>query len=204
MGANALVGARLDIDEISGKSTQMFMVNAVGTVVLVRNLRKEVLKDGGNKPEGEILGRDIKLKVTTNGLLKRLDNSKNITNFNSILKRLLNENILLPINEILSQINKLTDYGYGEVPIKQTELPNYIELYDTVKLNTAMNAALLSFESYGIVFKDVYITYAEPNYEVIVKLLDDIPSEHLVNIILPVLLKFKNNYQLKNITKCCL
>jgi uncharacterized protein YbjQ (UPF0145 family) len=34
LGANWVVGARLDFDEISGKNVQMFMVSAQGTAVL--------------------------------------------------------------------------------------------------------------------------------------------------------------------------
>ncbi len=38
--ANAIVGASLDYDEISGKGKQMFMVSAVGTAVVVNNQNK--------------------------------------------------------------------------------------------------------------------------------------------------------------------
>lgn len=38
IGANALIGLRVDLDEISGKGKSMFMITATGTAVLVENL----------------------------------------------------------------------------------------------------------------------------------------------------------------------
>lgn len=198
MGANALVGVKLDIDEISGKSMQMFMINAAGTAIVAKNSKKGVLK-ADEINDNKIFGKDIKLKVTTNNLLVSLHDSNSVTKLNSVIEKALNENILLPIDDVLKQLSKLAASHSEEITLNETELPSYIDLYDDVTLNTAMNLAILTSENYGNPFKELYITYAEPNYELIAKLLDGISSEYLVNMILPVLLKYKNNYNLDDI-----
>ncbi len=40
LGANCVLGLKVDIDEISGKNKAMFMITAVGTAVVVENLNK--------------------------------------------------------------------------------------------------------------------------------------------------------------------
>ena len=42
LGANAVVGVKIDYDEISGKNMQMFMVNASGTAVRIEKRAKEL------------------------------------------------------------------------------------------------------------------------------------------------------------------
>ena len=37
MGANAILGLKIDFDEISGKGKSMFMISAIGTAVIIKH-----------------------------------------------------------------------------------------------------------------------------------------------------------------------
>lgn len=43
MGANAILGLKIDFDEISGKGKSMFMISAIGTAVIVKHLKSTVV-----------------------------------------------------------------------------------------------------------------------------------------------------------------
>ena len=44
IGANCILGLKIDLDEISGKGMQMFMLNSIGTPVIIKS-KEEYLKD---------------------------------------------------------------------------------------------------------------------------------------------------------------
>ncbi|MFL6215673.1 MAG: YbjQ family protein [Blastocatellia bacterium] len=55
MGANAIVGFRIDHDEISGKDKQMFMVTAIGTAVRASKSEEEQEEE---RKEYQVIGQD--------------------------------------------------------------------------------------------------------------------------------------------------
>ena len=50
MGANAILGLKIDFDEISGKGKSMFMISAIGTAVIVKHLKSNVVTSTLNNP----------------------------------------------------------------------------------------------------------------------------------------------------------
>lgn len=40
IGANCILGMKIDLDEISGKEKQMFMINSIGTAVIIKERRE--------------------------------------------------------------------------------------------------------------------------------------------------------------------
>lgn len=50
MGANAILGLKIDFDEISGKGKSMFMISAIGTAVIIKHLKSNVVPSTLNNP----------------------------------------------------------------------------------------------------------------------------------------------------------
>jgi uncharacterized protein YbjQ (UPF0145 family) len=72
IGANAIVGIKIDVDQISSKNTSMFMVTVIGTPVIIEansNNTKEVLNDN----ENEYTGDEINIILQKNKLIKELE-----------------------------------------------------------------------------------------------------------------------------------
>ena len=57
LGANAILGIKIDFDEISGKGKSMFMISTFGTAVVVREIEKD--KKISVYKTGSIVGLDI-------------------------------------------------------------------------------------------------------------------------------------------------
>lgn len=65
IGANAIIGLKIDFDEISGKGKSMFMVSAIGTGVKIK--QNEILKQ-----ENKLISNDnISLEQLKNAILKQ-------------------------------------------------------------------------------------------------------------------------------------
>ncbi|QTV05365.1 YbjQ family protein [Faecalibacter bovis] len=75
LGANCIVGLKIDVDEISGKGKSMFMITAIGTPILFEN--NEVQKDQNNIVSADYLNNLIKTRKTIKELT---ENKANITN----------------------------------------------------------------------------------------------------------------------------
>lgn len=77
IGANGVVGLKIDIDEISGQGKSMFMITAIGTAVLIESERKpnfsnETLGDSHDRVTNEAVMRLKSLKI----LLQKAQNDK--------------------------------------------------------------------------------------------------------------------------------
>lgn len=73
MGANAIIGLRVDFDEISGKGKSMFMISVSGTAVKVkqRELVKEEYAD-----DSIISSEELNNELTRRNVLYQLENNK--------------------------------------------------------------------------------------------------------------------------------
>lgn len=69
LGATAVVGVRLDYDEISGKGKQMLMVSVTGTAVKTRAAAGAVLLEA---PPDSVLSEEIRRESTVESLLARV------------------------------------------------------------------------------------------------------------------------------------
>jgi len=80
LGANCILGMKVDIDEISGKNMQMFMVTAWGTAVNARN---------SNNPSNNVSTKEIdKEKINEQANIIRLASASLKENFKLTLKDL--------------------------------------------------------------------------------------------------------------------
>lgn len=59
MGANAIIGTRIDFDEISGKGKSMFMVSMSGTAVVLDNPSKDIDADSSIEISSEYLKQKV-------------------------------------------------------------------------------------------------------------------------------------------------
>lgn len=77
LNANAIVGLKIDIDEISGKGMQMFMISGVGTAVNIKNY------DSHTQTSSSISGVTIRNRIIekkcNNDISKIIENIKNDT-----------------------------------------------------------------------------------------------------------------------------
>jgi len=77
ISANAIIGLKIDFDEISGKGKSMFMISALGTAVVIKQKMGNIASNiKGNVPDTAISYIDLNNEVTK---LQILEKSKNKT-----------------------------------------------------------------------------------------------------------------------------
>ena len=77
LGANAVIGLKIDIDEISGKGSQMFMITSYGTPV--RAIRLETEKPQTDHPARSIIdGSYVQNKVTAKRIIERANKTERL------------------------------------------------------------------------------------------------------------------------------
>ncbi|EQB87965.1 uncharacterized protein YbjQ (UPF0145 family)/CDGSH-type Zn-finger protein [Clostridium punense] len=198
MGANALLGVTLDIDEISGKGTQMFMINASGTAVLVNRTSQDTNQEETlSEEKGKITGYDLRKEIIRRNVIKKLDESEHRDDVFEGLKTLINEDILLPIDYVLNLTNKET-YRYAR--LSDTNFAEYLDLYYDEEFNKDLNEFLLKCHKYSNLYFEIYNLFAKPDYVLLVDLVDKLNVEVLIRSVVPVLLKYKSSYSEKDIS----
>ncbi len=197
MGANALLGVRLDIDEINGKGTQMFMINAAGTAVLVNKTTDDINNEEALPEEkGKISGYDLRKEIIRRNAIKRLDESDHRDDVFDGLKTLIEEDILLPIDYVLNLTTKET-YRYAR--LSDTNFAEYLELYYGEEFNKGLNEFLLKCNEHSYLYFEIYNLFATPDYASLLELLDKLQVQVIIKVVLPVLLKYKNSYRVEDI-----
>jgi uncharacterized protein YbjQ (UPF0145 family) len=71
IGANAILGLKIDFDEISGKGKSMFMISAIGTAVIVKHLKSNVFPSTLNNPL-TIPNDRLEIEVSRRYIISRL------------------------------------------------------------------------------------------------------------------------------------
>lgn len=190
-GADALIGVKMDIDEISGKNTQMFMITVSGTAVSINNLHTG---EGANSLEvprvlsGAMIERQIRKKLYT----ERLKSCTSITVFNELIGDLVNRNIILPLHLLLEIIND-TKLDFTEYEVTD-KLEEYFELYEGDLLNEKFYGLIEANSKFTKTFVEVFGIFAKPDYKAISRLVDGLAFKTLEKLVLPVLGKFKESY----------
>jgi uncharacterized protein YbjQ (UPF0145 family) len=109
-GANCILGMKIDLDEISGKGMQMFMLNAIGTAVIIKT--EEEYNEIKNNDEKEKEARTEKeLEV-----MEKL--SKNEKNFDELKKLFDNEEDKFKKSVIARELSELGYMYYSRFIIK--------------------------------------------------------------------------------------
>jgi len=97
MGANAIIGLKIDFDEISGKGKSMFMISALGTAVVVRQKMENLTNNiKGSVPDTAISFIDLNNEVRKLQIIEKTKNKTlpSVDEWNYLLNN--------PIEEITS------------------------------------------------------------------------------------------------------
>lgn len=203
IGANALVGTRMDIDEISGKSSQMFMISVSGTAVLIKSKIEPDMKHD-NESDNILTGKTIENQVKTKDLTQRLKKCTVYSEFKNILSELMEKDIMVPLDLLLEMINdsncEFTQYQLTE------DIIRYLESYEKKSVSNHLNEQVMKAESFTNLFIGTYTAFAFPDYKLSVQLFDKLEPNTIETMLLPVLQKYKNNYDnedISNIVELC-
>lgn len=198
MGANSLIGASMDTDEISGKNMQMFMATVTGTAVVV--VKKE--ENENIKIEEEyndtIPARVVENMILINQYIQKLSDDKLLYNeFMQIIGELINHNLLIPLNVILNSVAKFTytDYSKDSLDI----IISYLSIYNKSELTKELNKRIIGSSANNNLFNSIYEQAVDINYNDILNIIDKINVKILDKTIFKILFKYKETYECKDI-----
>lgn len=159
VGANAIVGIRMDIDEISGKSTQMFMISVSGTAVLIKSKYQLEVKDENSSI---MSGRMIESQVKTRALIERLKKCNGNTEFKEITAELTEKDVIVPLELLIEIINgnksEFTHYKLTD------DFRSYLESYEKMHISNSLNNQVEKSEDFTSLFTETYTVFALPDY----------------------------------------
>src|SRR5690606_22529493 len=78
LGANCIVGIRIDTGEVSGKGTQMFMVSAVGTPVIARSIRSASVKSISEGQSDVVDGALVDKIIRANDIIEQFEKDPSV------------------------------------------------------------------------------------------------------------------------------
>lgn len=198
LGANSLIGVTMDTDEISGKNMQMFMATVTGTaVVIIKNAESEKLIFEEEYSD-TISAKAVENMILNNKYSQKLSDEKLLFNdFIQITGELINHNLLVPIDVILNAISKYKyqDFSQNTIDI----IINYLSMFNKSELTEELNKRILESSINNNLFNTVYEQVVEVNYKDISNIIDKIEVSILDKTIFKNLLKYKKNYDYKDI-----
>ncbi|MFZ5974356.1 MAG: YbjQ family protein [Bacillota bacterium] len=211
--ADAIVGLHIDIDEISGKATQMFMISGVGTAV---RLSGDASFDSASRVDGYALESEVcKIKY-----LDQLDALNRITDqsapiqeqyaeeYYSLLSGLTRYAIQIPLDFLFNVFFNF--YMHYNEPIELSPMIEYLQNCDAAEIYHAFLISLknLSEESLNKLSIKVYANPSfsrlfnelpVPPYEVIIPMVEDIPPHLWERTVFPLLFSYKSEYNMNDI-----
>ena len=138
LGANAVVGLSIDLDEISGKGKSMFMLTAVGTAVILEEgfVLKEILVE--NEKFENIAADRIHLLKRKREIVRTIEDKT--LKINDDLWTFITENQMLEVSPILFEnFDKSINDGWNDedtLEIFQNKLFQYLNSFsDDIKIN---------------------------------------------------------------------
>ena len=193
LGAKCIVGLRIDIDEISGKGTQMFMITALGTPVRAfKEGEKQSLKTGksvdGNLVKDKIEAKIIIDKYISKPLLSDIGNTK----ISFILEKRFPEFAPLVLSIIQNNCH-LTDTTTEE---RLTNLYRYFATIDPSLASSLLFDEIKSPESrryYREILQKIIIAYDLIDYNEVLDILKS-DNDELAKIALDFVKANKLNY----------
>ena len=126
LGANGIVGIRIDFDEVSGGGKSMFMLSVVGMAV---KLKRNDTDKKQNESLGEtvILPEALALQIQKNILIKKIKNQEppSVSEWEFLMEN--------PIDEIIEDLFKIFLFQFKDGPDafydSQINLKNYFPMY---------------------------------------------------------------------------
>lgn len=195
-GANALLGVKMDIDEISGKNTQMFMISVFGTAVSAKDLfnRKEI----DTHEESKVLSAfTIQRQIKTKALLEKFEKCNSFTSFDECITDGINNSIVIPLDLLIPSLNNFEREFTQYQPFEK--LYDYLDLYDKDGLNTILNQIVIESDKFTGFFTNFCVNLMEPDYKLILDYIDKFDIQIIEEMILPILLKYKKLYHQEDI-----
>lgn len=205
-GANGLVGIKMDIDEINGKGTQMFMISVSGTAISAENLQE----NPGNLRRNEYVtlsGGELENHIRTKNNVMNLRNCNSHVNLYKIINASLNTKFPFPLDLLLNEINDETkaytkiDMATNPFGIKELNesLNFYFSVVNRERYNEMFNDIIFNSERFTTLFQNIYSQYALPDYKAAANLIDKLPYEEVEKMLLPVLMKYGEQYDQESI-----
>jgi len=194
-GANAIIGISLDIDEISGKNTQMFMISGIGTAVKLKQLGGETIEE--QIPE-TLTGMCIRKKIIGNDLISELHKTKSIESFNNVIQNLLNEGIDIPLEVLIDAISNLSIFKEARLNIDKqldkTILQDYLSLYESEQVSKEIKNAIIKSNKLPGIILEIFEVYGDLDFKQVIELIQRLPVYLWSRSIFPILKKYKKVY----------
>lgn len=76
LGADAIVGVKIDHDQISGQNKGMLMVTASGTAVTAERIATEGLPEDGQRQSGPVSARELQTELAKENLIAKVEERK--------------------------------------------------------------------------------------------------------------------------------
>ena len=155
LGANAVLGLKIDMDNISGKGMSMFMITAVGTAVkILSNTHKQEVED----PD-QVANASLDNEINKRAILMYLDDKDYILprEYWETILRYPDNDYVLPL--IRSYFSLIAKDGYGEAlsendftnrEVFYRNFPTFIEIADRDLVAQGMYEAIKSERGSGM------------------------------------------------------
>lgn len=204
-GGNAIVGMRLDVDEISQKNNSLFMINAYGTAVVIEKDENAVLSNESDEHNDNFVqGLKVERKIKALDFLESVNKGSTPGSITSELnKDPLLELDIHAVREILNTIEYRFSGSNDDLMEILSERIPVLEMDD---LKVSVYERLENFEDLKEAEFDFYKYIIEPKYDIIDQLLKPNAfnsfnqfKKAIFKIYLPTLQKNKSYYDSKDI-----
>lgn len=196
LGANGLIGLKIDIDEISGKAKQMFMVTATGTAVYLEPDKKTISE---NRTSKYITAEELKLQLDKTVILENAKHHKlefTEKTYDFLIQNKVGEILPIIFKEINRNIENNTTFNNDTHVKYAKELFNNLQDEDKKKyVYDALNSSLTSIRSLLYEFiKESFLL----DFDEVIKMLKHDNFE-VQKVGLQLLKYFKSHYEKKDI-----
>lgn len=137
IGANGVVGLKIDIDEISGGGKSMFMITAIGTAVIIKEKKKEASNGMPQRTSTELSDRVDNERVQRLKQLKALQEKAKNNNFEFtpetwefIIQNRIKEFFPIVLVKLEVLLNNPTQYMEETVSAFKENTTNYLKSMD--------------------------------------------------------------------------
>ncbi|WP_448138452.1 YbjQ family protein [Sphingobacterium siyangense] len=112
--ADAIIGLSVDIDEISGKGSQMFMITAMGTPVLLKEVARVTVEKQDDLLDGELIQQKVRADII-------LENYKSVESINKDTAEFIATSGLREFEPLVFKAMN-EDYGVEQTPKDTLEM----------------------------------------------------------------------------------
>jgi len=201
-GANAIIGFKIDVDEISGKGMSMFMATAVGTAVYIN---KDKSDEQETLQKNTIHSNEIKKIILSEKYSEKIKNIEvAFKDKIQVIEELYEQYITIPLDILVNFIFE-TDFKNDTTTAEIREIQfnivlNYFNLYDDYEIAKELNKKLKIITNddkklFFYIYQNTFNVY----YEDILPLIEVIRIDILQKTAFKTLLKYKDIYSDKDI-----